>query len=475
MASATIGLVNTPWADKLTYTAAYNQRFDEIQHGARIGNRAVGEAEVRRNSFIHNLRYQKAWFDQRLKLDYFGSYSRAEEAVRDSTTNVYDWFGEVVAFDSQGKEVLGLPSLREGTTTSQVHRLNLSYAFSPAHTLKVSSFLSDQEVVGNDPLAPRINEVDPNTIPSFLTRSISGLSYEAKWFDQRLETILFGKYYYYEQSTADFRTGGTATQIFEYAADGNETGYGAAFKFSIQEDLFVRASYERAIRIPTKDEVFGNFITIEPNFFLEPEKSQNLNLGAYYRHNFNAECYISLDASWFLRDQTDLIRLMAGRNENDPAQFVNEEAAEASGIELTLKIAPLRGLEFTGSYTLQDVVKGGEANATNTNGVGNPIPNIPSTFYNLSGRYEFQSPFSKKDDISIFSYYTYVDEFDLIFQTTRNEQNIIPTQRQLDFGLTYNIVGSGLTFSFQTSNLLNAEVYDNYRIPKPGRNFSFKV
>ncbi|MEO0877495.1 MAG: TonB-dependent receptor, partial [Bacteroidota bacterium] len=201
----------------------------------------------------------------------------------------------------------------------------------------------------------------------------------------------------------------------------------------------------------------------------------NLNIGAYYQYRFGDDQFVSLDASWFIRAQRDLIRLQAGRNENDPAQFINEDEAEATGFEFTLRAAPLKKLELSWSYTKQDVIKGGEVNATNTNGAGNPIPNIPSTFYNVSSRYRFNSPLSKKDEITVFAYYTFVDEFDLIFQNTRNEQNIIPTQRQLDFGITYELTDTGLTISAQTNNLLDAEVFDNFRVPKPGRNFSLKL
>ncbi|MEM6803849.1 MAG: TonB-dependent receptor, partial [Bacteroidota bacterium] len=70
MIMGTIGLVNVKWADKLSYSASYNQRFDEIQHGVRIGNNAVGEAEIRRNAFLHIFRYQKALFDDKLVIDY---------------------------------------------------------------------------------------------------------------------------------------------------------------------------------------------------------------------------------------------------------------------------------------------------------------------------------------------------------------------------------------------------------------------
>jgi len=475
MVLGSIGLVDVKWADKLSYGVSFNNRSDERQHGARIGNKAVGEAMVERDAMVQFVRYQKRFWDNKLSLDYFGNFSMANDFVNDSTTNVYDWYGNITGTNAQGMEILSRPSLRDGKTTSQAHRLNLAYRFSPNHKLKLSSYYSNQKVVGNDPLAPKVDDVDPNSIPSDLMRSISGISYEAKWLNSKLETILFGKYYYYDQSTADFRqTGGGS--VFEYTKSGNDTGLGLGIKYAFTENLFLRASYEQALRIPNQYEVFGNFITIAPNFNLEPEESKNLNLGGFYKHNFSSNQFVSLDVSWFLRDQSDLIRLQAGRNENDPAKYINEAEADAKGVELSLKSEPLKNLELGFNLTLQDVVKDGEPDINNTNGVGNPIPNIPSTFYNISARYNFISPFSKNHNITSFGYYTFVDEFDLIFQgDTKNEENIIPTQRQLDLGISYELINSGLTFSFQVNNVMDEEVYDFYRIPKPRRNFNVKL
>ncbi|MEM6763807.1 MAG: TonB-dependent receptor [Bacteroidota bacterium] len=474
MVQGGVGIIDVKWADKFSYTISYNQRYDEIQHGVRLGSKAVGEADLERDVLLQTLQYRKSFFKKKLGLSYSGAYALANEAIDDSTTNVYSWFGEVIRQNSQGMEVLALPSLRMGEIETYVHRLNVVYEFNENQHIKASSFLSDQEIVGEDPIAPKVGGVDPNTLPSFLTRSITGLSYESKWFDQRLESMLFGKYYYYEQSTTDFRPSG-ATEVFEFSQKDNETGYGAALKFTVKDDFFFRSSYERAIRIPTKEEVFGNFLTIEPNFFLRPELSSNINLGGYYKHSFSNYRYVSLAFNAFLRDQTDLIRLEPGRNENDPARFINEDQVDARGIELSLEGAPIKDIEIQANLTLQEAVRDGVRNLTNTNGIGNPIPNIPFTFFNVSARYQFNNPISKQDIVTVFGYYTYVDEFDLIFQTTRNLQNIIPTQRQLDVGLTYKLANTGLNFSLQVDNVLDAEVFDNFRVPRPGRFFSFKI
>lgn len=475
MLNGSIGLINTSFADKLIYSVGYTDRYDQVQHGVRVGNRAVGEAFAERDAFIQTLQYNKKFFQDRLITRYFANYTQSNNYVNDSTTNVYNWFGDIIATNDQGTEVLPNPSARRGKNNAHIHRLSLDYHLADAHVLKASSFYSHQEIVGEDPYAEKINDIDPNTIPSYLNRSITGLSYESNWFDQKLELIVFGKFYYYDQSTANFTQMG-GSDVFEYRMDGSETGHGFGIKYLMKENLFVRASYEQAIRIPDRYEVFGNFTTIAPNFSLRPEQSKNINAGGYYKYVFNSHQSVSLDANFFLRDQSDLIRLQAGRNENDLAKYINEEEVDATGMELSLTVNPVRNFELTANYTTQQVVKAGVKATNNTNGIGFPIPNIPTSFFNLSARYNAKSPISEDHQLSIFSYFTYVDEFDLILQgQQRNDENIIPRQQQLDLGLNYSLTEPGLSFSIQCNNLLNAEVFDNYRVPKPGRNYSLKI
>ena len=478
MTNAQIGTGNKPWADQIVYSINYNQRFDEIQHGVRLGNRPIGEAERERATFIQSLRYKKSFINDRFDLDYFGNYAWLHNTVDDSTTNLYDWYGEVHPTISQGggNEIAGRPTAREGNDRSSTQRLTFSYGLSKNHVIKFSNFYAWQKVVGEDPLGLRITDerIDPNTVPSYLNRFISGLSYQGKWFDERLESIVFGKLYYYDNQAIQItQVGGDF--IFDSRVNGNDHGYGLGLKYSFTDDIFLRASYERALRIPDGSEVFGDFITIGANFSLRPEQSNNLNIGGYYKHSFDAYRYISLDASFFIRDQSDLIRIEPGRNENDLATFVNEDEVDGTGVELTLSGEPLKGLQLEANFTNQDIIQAGDINATNTNLVGSAIPNIPVLFYNASARYTRETPWKPDHSITLFSYYTFVDEFDVILQgSRRNPDNIIPTQQSLDVGLTYAIE-KGYSISMQVNNVTDNEIFDNFRVPRPGINYSLKI
>ncbi|MEM6526097.1 MAG: TonB-dependent receptor [Bacteroidota bacterium] len=473
--NGTLGVENLSWTDEMKYSFGINGRDDELQHGIRLPVVPAGDATFNTQGVVHNLSYKKSFFDDKFAIQYFGNYLTQQESIRDSTLNQYDWFGNVVdTRSSDPSEILGNPSQRDGEMRSHAHRLNLSYTLRPNHILKISSFYTDQRIEGEDPVQVARRGFDPNSIPSQLRRSVSGVSYESKWLKQKLEGIVFGKYYAFDQSIEDFRLSDN-TLVTTFRQDDQAFGAGMGLKYLFKENFFLKTSFERALRIPDSRELFGDFITIEPNFLLEPERSDNLNLGGYYAHHFGKQKSIILDLNVFFRFQQNLIRLEPGRNLNDPAQYINEAEVTGKGVELSAKFNLVRNFEFTSNITLQNLEKAGEPTTGNTNGVGFAIPNIPFNFFNLEGRYQIQAPWSREDRLSVFSYFTFVEEFDLILQPTRNDDNIIPTQRQLDFGLNYAWKKPNLTFSFQVNNVLNQEVFDNYRVPNPGRNYAFKI
>jgi outer membrane receptor protein involved in Fe transport len=478
MANFQIGTSGKSWADQLVLSANYNQRFDEIQHGIRIGNRPIGDAERRRSAFVTSLRYKKQFANDRFTLDYFGNYAWLHNAADDSTTNLYDWYGVInpnIPLGS-GNEIAGRPTRREGNDRSMTQRFTFSYDLTANHRLTFSNFYAYQKVVGEDPLGLRITEdnIDPNTVPSYLNRFISGLSYRAKWFNQKLESIVFGKFYYFDNQAIQItQVGGDF--VFDSRVSGNDHGYGVGLKYSFTDDIFLRTSYERALRIPDGSEVFGDFITIGANFNLQPEQSNNLNFGGYFKHNFDAHRFISLDASYFIRDQSNLIRLQPGRNENDLGRFVNEDEVDGNGIEIALSGAPVKGLQIDVNLTNQQILKAGDINDTNTNLIGSPIPNIPTLFYNISARYTRETPWRPDHRFTVFSYYNFVDEFDLILQGGQsNDDNIIPTQQSINAGLTY-ASEQGYSLSVQVNNVTDNEIFDNFRVPRPGINYSIKL
>lgn len=476
-----IGANNLNWSDRIVLSTGFSQRVDEIQHGLRVNTRPAGEVERDNQAFFQNIKFEKT-FINKLNLKYFGNYAIVNDSRKDSTRNLYNWSGEIETAEklSDGAEILDSPSLREGRTFVTVHRLATEYTFLKNYALGVSNFFAFQRITGNDRIAQRVPvenpTIDPNTLPSSLRRNILAAQLSGNWIDKKLETIIFGKYYSYFNRSSDFNQSG-ATIVFPPVVQADHRfGYGAGVKFSLDDNRFLRIGYESAIRIPTGREVFGDFVGITSNLSLRPEQSDNLNIGLFYRYNFSKNRFASLQVDWFLRDQQDLIRLQIPLNPNAPAKYINQSEVEAQGVEVAFKSRPLERLTVDLSFTFQDVINSEAPNTNNTNNAGEPIPNIPQLFYNLGLRYRFDSPFNSSDQLTLFSYYNHVEEFSLIFEGgVRNDRNFIPTQNQLDSGVSYRLAESGFTFSLQVNNVTNAKLFDNYRIPRPGRNYRMKV
>lgn len=476
-----LGVKNLKWADKISISMGFSQRFDELQTGQRIRARPAGETEQRASAFFQTLKYEKK-LKKNIQLKYNGNYTLINEKFRDSTLNLYNWFGEIETENIllSGAEILNEPTLRDGENFSTTHRLTGKFKLSDRFEFVLNNFFAYQRIVGEDPAAQRVPldnpTVDPNTIPSSLGRNILAAQLNSKWLDNTMETSLFGKFYSFSNKTSDFNQTSNSIVFDAIRETGEDFGFGGALKLAWDAQRYLRIGYENAIRVPSAREVFGDFIQIVPNFLLRPEQSENLNIGLFYRHDFSDRTFASLQVDWFLRDLKDLIRLDVPQSPNLPARFINQAEVESQGVEIALKMAPLKRLDLDFAFTFQDIINSEVPNENNTNDSGKPIPNIPQLFYNVGLGYRLDNLFNSGNALAFFGNYTHIDEFSLIFEgEVRNDANFIPVQDQIDAGLSYRLPKLGLTFSLQLNNLTDAELFDNFRLPKPGRNYRFKI
>ncbi|MEO1254920.1 MAG: TonB-dependent receptor, partial [Bacteroidota bacterium] len=160
------------------------------------------------------------------------------------------------------------------------------------------------------------------------------------------------------------------------------------------------------------------------------------------------------------------------------AQYINEAEALAQGFEVSMKVRPIKSLRVVTNFTYQDVTLASSDQIQNDSFVGVQIPNIPDIFFNSSIQYSFSPKLKKDDELSFFWNYFLVDQFSVTYvidEDNANPANLIPTQHQQDIGVSYTPTQRGFQFSFQVNNITNAELFDNFRVPKPGRNFSIKI
>src|SRR5699024_11992751 len=84
----------------------------------------------------------------------------------------------------------------------------------------------------------------------------------------------------------------------------SQLGYGAATTYFINDNLQLKASYEKSYRLPGNEELFGDLVALEGNIELDPETSNNYNLGASYWMHIGNNHQITLNENIFYRDAT---------------------------------------------------------------------------------------------------------------------------------------------------------------------------
>ncbi|MEL6822624.1 MAG: hypothetical protein AAFP70_12745 [Calditrichota bacterium] len=214
-----------------------------------------------------------------------------------------------------------------------------------------------------------------------------------------------------------------------------------------------------------------------PNYTLDAEESDNLNAGFVFNRKFGLDWQSRFDANVFSRVQRDLIRLEAfGLGEL--AQFINEDEITASGLEFSTELSFRNNLRFSGSLTFQELIIAASENIEDRSFIDVKLPNIPDFFWNISTSYTADFGIAENDNVDLFYNLRYVDPFSVTYvldEDNANPQNIIPSQYQHDLGFTYNWDKAYSSITLQINNLLDAELFDNYRVPKPGRYIALKV
>ncbi|MEM9340234.1 MAG: TonB-dependent receptor, partial [Bacteroidota bacterium] len=259
------------------------------------------------------------------------------------------------------------------------------------------------------------------------------------------------------------------------SADDGTYGYYAALKYEIAKDFFVRTSYENAVRIPTAVQYFGDGNLIIRNLLLAPEKSSNLNLGINLR--MNAPITWGIDVSGFYREQQDLIQLVSA-GDGDIPQYQNQKGVETIGIESEAFVYPIRSIRLSGNVTRlsQKITELNTINLAQVGIVGAPNPNVPDFFINSQLEY-INSSFNKLGHgLRVYLQYRFIDTFNhILVGGDFNPDNWVPSQKALSAGLTYTFTKQNISVSANAFNLTDVYLYDNYNLPRPGRNFNLKI
>ena len=467
-----VGVTDKSWADAFFVSGSYSLVNKELQTGS-VQTWVYGMAERNSHATSLSVRYQKQnLFVERLSLQALLSQTWDHSETIDTTYRKYYWDGSYI--NGSFSEIRGRGrSWRHYERPLTMSRVNLSYALNDQHALSLNYLLNR---TGNK----QSDEVDETYVPTndALVKHVVGLSYTQSFLSDRLNTIFFLKDYInhlkVEQTELSSITGSD-----EVKPSDTRLYWGGGFgsRFTWKPWSSWKLSYEHSVRLPLSQELLGNGATIYPNVALQPERSDNFNVGLYGTIRMAPGHVLYYEGSGFLRLVDDYIQATVSQQEG-MMQYENVEAVHIKGVEGELrydwsdKLHLMVNASFQDSRDQQRYKKDGKPSVT----YHNRTPNKPWSFINAEAAYTFKNLWLPSDRLRLSYEYQWVHWFYLTWEAYGSSKTKarVPTQNLSNVGLLYSWHDGRYNFSLQCTNLFDKMAYDNYMLQKPGRAFFAK-
>ena len=472
LAQVEVGVTGKPWADDFFVTASYSKVDKELQTGS-VQTKVYGMAERNGSAYNVSARYRKKDFLLKgLQMHSFLSHTWDYSLTADTAYRVYDWNGDYI--ESSRNEITGRErSLRHYKRPTTMFRSNWDYRIGPQHALNVNYLLNR---TGND----RYDEVDSSFEPSndVVCKHIIGLSYQQQLLQDRMENTFFVKDYInhlnIRQTDLYWQTG---SDKMKGESTGNYWGYGVGSRMKFVEPLALKASYEHSVRLPLARELLGNGSTIYANTALNPEKSDNVNLGVFGTWHPGRGHTVYYEVNGFMRFVDDYIQAVVTEKEG-MMQYQNVPAVHIKGLEGEVRYSWKRNLQCMANVSWQDArdqrqyKEDGKLSATYLN----RVPNRPWLFGTAEVNYTFHDVCRKNSSLRLETSYQWVHWYYLTWEAygSKESKAQIPAQHVVNAGVTYSLENGKYNVSVNCDNLFDRLVYDHYKLQKPGRSFFLK-
>lgn len=464
-----VGVTDVKWADRFFIGVSYNKLDKDIQTGA-MQNKVYGEASRHSHSFNISARYNKSWGPVATRLTLSHTWDHSETV--DTAYRKYSWDGTWMP--SSGNEMNNKArTIRVYKRPLTILNAGIDYELNEHNTFAFNYMLNRR---GND----RYDRVDRNFEPSndVVTKHILSLTYSQSFFNSSWQTSYFVKDYINALSikqTDDITITGS-DRIDRHKVKGY-WGAGLGTRYSLCEPFAIKGSYEHSVRLPLSRELLGNGTTVYPNLALNPETSNNYNLGVFGTFRFGENNQLSYEANGFIRHVQNYIRATISEREG-MMQYVNEPAIDIKGFDVELSYLWNSALQLTANMSWSDArdLKKYKTDGNLSATYKNRVPNRPWFFSNFDASYTFRNLFMKTDRLRINLEYQYIHWYYLNWEAfgAASSKARIPTQNITNLALSYSWHNDRYNISLECNNLLDRLAYDNYMLQKPGRSFGAK-
>lgn len=481
------GFTQKKWADRFFIGVGYGKVNQDVFASRGYKHRNGGYeiiapdgARQYEKDYRYTLQYaKKDLFVKKLDFNVSAAYNKLNLRTVDTLRDEYNWEGKVVRTNPNYSE----NRITEFDQTIRQLTSALSYKINDHHTFTTSFNWShiERQNVEEKQLNIDYNYLDFD-IPQKVDKQVLGVAYQNTLFNGRLQTTLSGKYYkFFIPSAAENYeiTEWSPITREEVESARNNFGYGVATRFKITEDWLIKASYEKAFRLPEVEEAFGDGMFLLPNLDLLPENSHNFNLGTQHTWQMGDHDKLNVELGGFYRLMQNRI-FVSPPAQNAFYTYTNIDGVIVKGVEADLRYSYKNKLTLGANATFQDVRNDVEflPNTNTPNFVyKDRMYNTPVFFANADASYTIDRLTTKNLQTRFFYNVGYVSAFYLNYSSIARAggKSLIPTQVVQDLGATLSSADNRYHLTLECRNLLNSRAYDNVAMQKPGRAFYIKV
>ena len=472
---AKAGFVDKKWADRLMLGFIWSQMYKDIQTGVRQKT-VFGEKHRFGHSLIPSMEYSKRnLLVKGLDLMLSANYNCNATTNVDTAHYKYNWLGEKYPLNTPGEQSRQYSRADNDNWNATA---TLNYRMARVHMFTLNHVLSTFRRENTSLLAA---EAQTDPIAKQTRKNITGLSYRLMPSD-KWNLSAFGKYYrqYVAGPMAEDDTG---SNYLRTSRTVSSLGYGAAGTYFILSGLQAKLSYERAYRLPTIEEMFGDEDLESGQITLRPENSHNLNLNLSYSKTFGRHSFY-LEGGLVYRDTHDYIQRnvqdLSGGKEN--ATYINYGNVLTKGYNLSARYSLGQWLSLGGNFTQMDVRDnekyqiGSTGKQVENIAYRSRMPNVPYLFADSDINLYWHDLFGKGNLLTVTYENLYLHSFSYYSQAVGKKSDfVVPDQFSHNLTLTYSLRNGRYNFSIECRNLTDERLYDNFSLQKAGRAFYGKV
>ena len=468
-----VGVVDKKWADRLMLGFTYSNMYQDIQTGVRQ-DIVYGQKHRKGHSLMPSLEYYKRnLLAKGLDVALTVNYNKNLTTNVDTASYKYNWYGDRKLLNSPGEQSYQ-HSRADNNNWNGTFTAN--YRLGKMHMLTFNHVLNTFSRSNTSLLA---KEEQSDAIAKETRKNISGVSYRLMP-SETWNLSVFGKYY--NQFVAGpVATDANQNDYVRTTRSVSSIGYGAAGTYFILPGLQAKLSYEKAYRLPTIEELFGNEDLEMGDIGIRPENSDNVNLNLSYNRTFGRHS-VYVEGGLVYRNTKDYIQrnitdLSGGKS---AATYINYGKVLTKGYNISARYGFGKWVSVGGNFTQMDVrdnMKTSISGSAENIAYKERMPNLPYIFADSDVTFYWRDLGRKGNALTVSYDNQYLHSFTYYSSKIGSNKGdyVVPSQFSHNLSLSYSLRDGRYNLSFECRNFTDEQLYDNFSLQKAGRAFYGKV